>query len=360
MRGLSIARRRWAWRAGIHEARQRLAGDGGAAMVMVAASMIVIMGAAALTVDIGNGYRIRRSLIPATDAGALAAAQDFADITNPQNGCTNGTAQSFVVSNEANVDVPVTCTPFTYSGGQQGRVTVTATHNVNTWFAAVIGSGDYSVSSTSTAVWGPPASVTGLRPIGLCIDGSSALQNIVDNPPTTETVIVVNYSKDQPDDCGGSSIPGNWGTVDFDGGANSNADTKDWIENGYPDPVTFGNHGVSSCTGEPHCYEGDTGALSGINSELNGLKSSGIYFTLPVFNFVENPGGNALLHLMGVVRVRLIDYKVNGPEAARFFELSVKPGLITGTCCGGGGGSGGNKVITICGVDPGQFTACDP
>ena len=160
--------------------------------------------------------------------------------------------------------------------------------------------------------------------------------------------------------CGGTNIPGNWGTVDFDGGANSNSDTKDWVENGYPGEVEFSNHAVSSCAGEPHCYEGDTGALSGINSELNGLRSSGIYFTLPVFNFVENPGGNALLHLMGVVRVRLIDFQVNGPEASRFFTLSVKPGLITGTCCGGGSGAGGNKVITICGVDPSQFAACDP
>ena len=340
--------------------RRRIAADHGAAIPMVALSMIVIMGAAALTVDLGNGWRTRRSLIPATDAGALAAAQDFADITNPQNGCTNGTAQTYVLANEANVDVPVTCTPFIYSA-QQGRVTVTATHDVETWFAPVIGpNGNYNVSSTSTAVWGPPASVTGLRPIGLCIDGSAELENVITNPPTTETVIVIEYNKDQPDDCGGADIPGNWGTVDFDGGANSNADTKEWIDNGYPDPVEFGNHSVTSCVGEPHCYEGDTGALAGINSELNGLRSSGIYFTLPVFNYAENPGGNALLHLMGVVRVRLIDYKVNGTEADRFFELSVKPGLITGTCCGSGGGDGGNRVITICGVDPGDYAACDP
>ncbi len=327
---------------------------------MVALSMIAIMAVAALTVDIGNGYRIRRSLIPATDAGALAAAQDFADFTSPSNGCTNGTAQNYVLQNEPATDVPVSCNHVLYSGGEQGRVTVTATHIVQTWFASVIGSGDYHVHSTSTAVWGPPASVTGLRPIGLCIDGSAALENVLLNPPTTETVIRVNYNKDQPDDCGGTNIPGNWGTVDFDGGANSNADTKDWIRNGYPDPVEFGNHPVTSCTGEPHCYQGDTGALAGINAELNYLKNSGIYFTLPVFNYAEDPGGNALMHLMGVIRVRLVDFRVNGAEASRFFELSVKPGLITGTCCGSGSGSGGNKVITICGVDPGQFAACDP
>ncbi len=117
---------------------------------------------------------------------------------------------------------------------------------------------------------------------------------------------------------------------------------------------------MTSCAGEPHCYEGDTGALAGIAGELAQLRTSGIYFTLPVFNYIENPGANASMHLMGVVRVRLIDYRVNGPERSRFFEFLVEPGLITGTCCGGGGGAAGNKVIALCGVDPNEFGACAP
>ena len=112
--------------------------------------------------------------------------------------------------------------------------------------------------------------------------------------------------------------------------------------------------------GDAHCYEGDTGALAGINSELSQLQSSGIYFGLPVFNFVENPGANAEFHLMAVIRVRLIDYKVNGNPNGRFFELLVKPGLITGTCCGNPASSGGNKVIALCGVDPNAYAACAP
>ena len=75
---------------------------------------------------------------------------------------------------------------------------------------------------------------------------------------------------------------------------------------------------------------------------------------------VENPGANAEFHLMGIVRVRLVDFEVNGAPSGRFFELLVRPGLITGTCCGPPGGAWGNKVIAICGVDPGAFAACDP
>ncbi|MDH3680473.1 MAG: pilus assembly protein TadG-related protein [Acidimicrobiia bacterium] len=330
------------------------ADERGVTLPMVALSMVVLLGMASLVIDLGNGWRTRRALIAATDAAALAAAQDF---VNDTNGCTS-TAGSYLTSNES-TSVLVSCVPFAYSA-DHGRVTVTADQNVDTWFAAVIGEGDYDAQSVTTAVWGPPAGVTGLRPIGLCVEGSAALRDVIDNPPATETLIRIDYDKDQPDACGGASVPGNWGTIDFDGGSNSNNDTKDWVANGYPGEVQFGNHPVTSCAGESHCYEGDTGALAGINAELNGLQNSGIYFTLPVFNFVENPGANAEFHLMGVVRVRLIDYQVNGNPNNRFFELLVKPGLITGTCCGGPGGAGGNKVIALCGVDPNAFGACAP
>ena len=343
MRGMSVA--------GLRRLRTD---DDGIAIGYVAIALVVLLGMASLVVDLGNGWRTRRSLVPATDAAALAAAQDY---VNGNDGCALSAA-TYLTNNEAAANL-VACTPFLYNA-DQGRVSVTGTHNVDTWFAPVIGLGDYPVDSVSTAVWGPPATVTGLRPIGLCIEGSSQLQAVVDNPPATETLIRIDYSKDQPNACGGASTPGNWGTIDFDGGANSNADTKDWVLNGYPGDVSFANHAVTSCAGEPHCYEGDTGALAGINKELAQLQASGIYFTLPVFNFVENPGANADFHLMGVVRVRLIDYRVNGPQASRYFELLVKPGLITGTCCGGGGGASGNKVVALCGVDPNEFSACAP
>ena len=127
--------------------------------------MVALIGMASLVTDLGNGWRTRRALIAATDASALAAAQDF---VNGQNGCAS-TANGFLTWNEAAASLS-SCTPFFYNA-DHGRVTVSASQNVDTWFAGVIGRGDYDAESVTTAVWGPPASVTGLRPIGLCIDG---------------------------------------------------------------------------------------------------------------------------------------------------------------------------------------------
>ena len=329
-------------------------GERGAVIPLVALSLVALLGMMALVVDVGSGWRTRRALIPATDAGALAAAQDF---VNGDDGCAT-TAAQYVTANEPTATL-TGCDSEWYDS-DHGRVTVTATEQVETWFAPVIGRGDYPVDATTSVRWGPPSAVTGLRPIGLCIDGSAALEQVVRHPPSSATTIRISYSKDQPNACGGGPVPGNWGTIDFDGGANSNADTKDWVLNGYPGAVHLADHAITSCVGEAHCYEGDTGALAGINSELAILRASGDFFTLPVFDFAESPGANARFHLMGVLRVRLLDYKVNGPEAARFFELSVEPGLITGVCCDGAGATAGNRVIALCAVDPDGLDGCAP
>jgi hypothetical protein len=236
-------------------------------------------------------------------------------------------------------------------------VTVTASHPVETWFASAIGLGDYDVQSVSTAAWAPPDAAYGLRPIGLCLAGSEQLESYVANP--FEGTITITYNKDQPDDCG-NEAEGNWGVIDFNGTPNSLNEVKEWVELGYDGPVSFENHEVTDCF-DSHCYEGNSGYPSGAGNELQDLQDSGQYFTLPVFNYVDDTPGNPLFHVAALIRVRLIEHKITGAESTRFFKFYAKPGLVGGTCCGGSGsGSGGNKVIAICGVDPGQFEACEP
>ena len=333
--------------------RSRLADDRGVAMPIIAGGMVVILAAAALTVDMGNGWRTRRALIPATDAGALAAAQDFVVGTN---GCTNDRAADYVDFNHAAATM-TDCTPNV--GSDRGWVSVTAEEQLDTFFASVVGLNQYTVESTSIAAWGPPATVTGLRPIGLCINAIPEISNLITNPPSTPQIIEIDYDFTHPDPCGGGDLAGNWGIVDFNGGSNPSPDAEDWIEFGYDGQVTFENHTVTSCVSEPHCYEVDPSNFgANFHDELDHLILNNIYFTLPVINFGEGTGGTAKYHIMGILRVRLLAYQTTGPQTDQFFRLEVFPGLITGTCCGSGGNDGGSKVITICGVDPNQTAGC--
>lgn len=334
----------------------------GVALTMVALSMVAILGIASLVIDIGSGYRTRRALIPATDAAALAAAQTY---VAGGNGCA-GTAGTYLTANEPTA----TMTGCSLTGtGSRGRVAVTASNNVTTWFAPVIGKGDYTVSSASTVQWGPPAAVTGLRPIGLCLSGNPQIQNLVLNPPAVGSPpvdVVLSYTKAQPTACG--TIPGNWGTVDLNGTLANTKDLSTLIREGFPDPVNVGNDGPVVCTtSEPHCYPADTGALPGASAAFTDLMNSGAWFTVPVFDSATGNGSSptTLYHLMGVLRVQLLDFDLTGSNGkgkgkgnVPFLELNVQPGLITGTCCGTGSGSGNNRVMAICAVDPNATGSC--
>ncbi len=372
----------------------------GIALSIVALAMVAILGIAALVVDIGHGYRTRRALIPATDAAALAAAQTY---VAGGAGCPD-TASAYLAANESAATMTV-CDPGT-STATRGRVTVTATDNVETWFAPVLGQGDYTVSSTSTVQWGPPSGATGLRPIGLCYNATSALRDLVDGTGAayggTPVTVTIPYVKSSPELCG-SAVPGNWGFVDFSGTASNTNDQGEIVRNGYDGLVQFANDmtgPTKSCTGEPHCYLGDPGALAGLAQALTYLQGLDIWFTVPVYDYAEAAGSRARFHLMGVLRVKIVRFDVTGSQGggggggsgggssgggsgggkpnnsgggggggsgggggggnnnSPYFELLVQPGLITGTCCGTTVGTGNNRVLAICAVDPSATGSC--
>ncbi len=323
-------------------------------MVLVMLAMFALCGAAAFTIDLGNGWQTRRSLITGTDAAALAAAQTYA---NGGNGCTSVAASYLTMNSPA---AALTGCTRSGVGAAGGLVTVTASEPVDAYFGPVIGFNDWTVTSATSALYGPITSPTGLRPFGLCVNGSADLQAFLANP-TAPAEFTIEYNKEHPDDCGGT-MPGNWGTVDFNGGSNSNQDTKDWVDNGYNGPVSASNHTVTSCVSEAHCYQADPGGVAGVHNQVQNLEDSGIYFTLPVFNFGEGSGGNpnlSKMHLMAFIQVRILDHKVNGGNQDDwFFTFEVKPGLVSGTCCGGGGADGGLRGIYICATDRTSQAAC--
>ncbi|MGI9597461.1 MAG: pilus assembly protein TadG-related protein, partial [Acidimicrobiales bacterium] len=139
-------------------------GERGASLAIVAVSLVWIVGMASLVVDVGSGWLSRQTLVAATDAAALAAAQDLVDRPWDKAGACS-TARTYVSSNA--VDAAVTDCAVTSAGSAQGRVTVSVAEDLETNFSP-LGPQDGSVGSVSTATWGPPLTVTGLRPFGLC------------------------------------------------------------------------------------------------------------------------------------------------------------------------------------------------
>lgn len=322
----------------------------GISLIFMAIAMTALLAAAAVTIDLGNGWVTRRNLVTSTDAAALAAAQEFA---LGGDGCA-GIDDTYVGLNNPTA-TGITCT--TGGSGSIGWVTVYAEDDVQTWFAPAIGLGDYSASSASTARWGSPVSVTGLRPLSLCAQAFGIEDWIAD--PSQTITRTVDYSKNgQAPECdsGQNGIPGSWGMMDFNGVAGGNNDSKDWVLNGYDGDVQAGSPN-GTCNDEPWaCYQPEPGnALPGVKKELEDIL--GLEIVLPVVNWVVDANGqNAQMHIMGFARVIIVDFKPNGQNA--YIEVTFLPGLITGSCCGDNSGPSNVSVIGACAVDNRNVGAC--
>ena len=66
--------------------RERAQREDGVVIIMVALSMVVILGGAAISVDLGNAWQAKRQLHTASDSAALSAGEVYAF---SGNGCAS-------------------------------------------------------------------------------------------------------------------------------------------------------------------------------------------------------------------------------------------------------------------------------
>ena len=118
----------------------------GAVAVAVAICMVVLMGFAALAIDLGSAYSDRQQLQNGADAGALAIAESC------QSGVCVDSADKYAKANK--LDGQATGTVVNAGGG---TVTVEAASTHTNWFAGVIGFPTTALSARATAEWGYPS-----------------------------------------------------------------------------------------------------------------------------------------------------------------------------------------------------------
>ena len=315
---------------------------------MTSVSLIAIFAFTAISVDLGNAWQNKRELVNASDAAALAAAQEYAVLGN---GCSS-VASLFVTSNKD--DAALTeCTPSegAVNGDTSGHVLVTAESTVDYAFAPVIGVDSSDIESTTAARFGIPKSARGLRPFGLC---SQTLFDMVEwqswnraAGPSDHATIA--YEKDSnPNACNfGDPVPGNWATMDFDSGGNSNADIQNWTMNGYPDLVS------------PSMIPGDTGAFSpSLASELQAIEDAELIFPLPLFDSATGNGSNSSFNVIGFVSVQVMDFQTSGSQGNRSLTLRFHAAVVEGACCDASGVDTGTRVVQICAISASDASDC--
>lgn len=135
----------------------------GSVLVMVAFSMVVLLAASAIAIDLANLYMARAQAQRAADAAALAGAKEFVISGCTTGGCNPGGvqetlarpqaeaagAQNYIAGQAASIqNGDIT---FSYPTPEEPQITVNAKATVSTFFAKVFGIKTANVSATATA-----------------------------------------------------------------------------------------------------------------------------------------------------------------------------------------------------------------
>ena len=145
-----------------------VADERGAVAVFVAVTSLVFFAMLALAVDVGSVVVLRRNLVRAADAAALAAAQSCATRQPAQ---AEAQADHFANANQS--DAVGGITESSGCGEAEGSVTVEYSAVSELQIAGgLLDIDDPTIDATAVAIWGPAGGGTAVPPIALMVDSS--------------------------------------------------------------------------------------------------------------------------------------------------------------------------------------------
>ena len=315
----------------------------GQSMVLTVVFMVVLLGFAALVVDVGSWYRAHRSAQATADASALAGAAVL-----PDTAAATALATQYANKNGGSGSGP-SGTPqitITQTGYEMDTIKVKVTRPSPGFFARVFGSQfmNVTVSGTATAraynVQGirngiAPITVNYKHPLLNCTRGQNPTCAPTFGTPTQLTLEDIHTS-------GGKDAAGSFGLINLNGqGAqNIGAGTlADWLLNGYQD------HDLQ--TGK---YDAATGADFNNSQFTSALDQQiGHELLFPVYRLLKGPGSNAVYDIIGWVGFVIDSYTTNGSTGVinGHFTRYTTDGVPAENGNGNGGGAPGLGVHKI-------------
>ncbi|QCO99363.1 hypothetical protein FCN77_18745 [Arthrobacter sp. 24S4-2] len=289
-----------------HRATRRAARDErGAASIIVAILLVVLMGCAALAVDVGAMYAEKAQLQNGADAAALAVAGDCA-----KGNCgTPSVTGSNYANNNANDSTSGATVSFpnatTVRVVTKARAAGSSTDGFPLYFARAMGFQSTDIGATAEAIWGTPSKGTTLPwTVSECVfkkylsptqlsDLNSTGQFTGDPTPTH---ILLRY------DTGATALPGcaaqngyqpgGFGWLVTDTGCSTNVSIGATVD-GQP-----GNH-----------FPNDLAC----NSVLATIMDEPVL--IPLFSSATGNGSNAVYSLIGFAAFQVTGYKFSGSDA---------------------------------------------
>ncbi len=368
---------------------------------MTAISIVMLLGMASLTVDVGMMYRARAEAQAAADAAAMAGAWQLldedrlkgggnmtAEISTARTTAAQVAALNVIIntspslsansSNDTEGDIVVgylsdpdgnpyeslsTADP---DGFNTVRVQVRrdAAHSspIDLFFAGVFGRLTADVSAEAYATFkdgvvgykvDDNTGNAGLLPLALKVDAWDNLLSGVftsgDNWTYNESTGTVSAGPDGVFELnlypGGGATqlpPGNFGTVDIGSSNNSTADLSRQIRYGVSaeDLEFFGGELALGSDGTL-LLNGDTGLSAAVKDDLVAIK--GLPRAIPLFSTVAGPGNNSTFTIVGFAGITILDVKLTGSMSSK--QVIVQPAFVVDDAAITGPGSGPSHFV---------------
>jgi Flp pilus assembly protein TadG len=288
----------------------------GQAFVLTAVAMVMVLGMAALVLDVGNWFRDKRRLQGTADAAALAGAQQLPD------NAAGAKAMALSYANQNGGDVAGANIVITSVYEANDTIAVKGQRNDSAIFSKVLGNVGANITANAKARVGPPAQALHVAPMVVyCCH--SLIQNCSnDHLPQFNVPTTLQYDK--------MGAPGAFGMLDLngEGGAVGSSTEAEWILKGFDKYLGLGK------------YKSDPGAKfssSNVRGALDDRLNTVLLF--PVFKTLDGTGSNADYDIIGWIGFHLTGYTTNGNEATLtgYFTQYIARGILAKKSPGSGG-----------------------
>lgn len=310
----------------------------GQATVITVVFLVVLLGMAALVLDVGSWYRAKRDAQRAADAAALAGAQA---LPNGSTANAQTLAQQFASKNGG---IGTGSVSFSTKFYPNDTITVSVKRTSPGFFAKLFGFRSVNVGGTATARSEPVNQANGVAPVTVnwrhsLLHCSGGGKNITCNPdfgpafPTTLDLEDLHAP-------GNGDKAGAFGLINLDqnSGGNVGAGTlADWLLHGYDGYLPLGSYNSAPSANFNNSQFG---------SAMTQMLGTELLF--PVYRVLKGPGSNALYDIIGWVGFVPTSFNPSGSSGTitGYFKEYIADGIQVDKS-GGGPDLGVHKVELV-------------
>lgn len=284
----------------------------GGIAVIVAILMVVLLGFAAISIDVAKMYSERAQLQNGADAVALAAARNCAVPTPPDN-CAAISSDIQRLADGNALDSQITVSPNILDKANR-RVTArtaakengSSPNSISLFFARALGFDNAEVSATSSVTWGSPVKGTAPFPLAFSVCQVSGMvgrgdQLLQSHDPSANSKGTAGCT------FAGQPVPGGFSWITQTAGiCGSSIDLSTNVS--YSNT---GNDAPSNCTSTVQAWQASI------------LAGKDVIVLLPVFDQASETGSSGNYHLTSFVAFKVRGWKLasgNGTNAALTFR----------------------------------------